>query len=68
MEENKNPVIQAEQVIIQQSGENKPQKAKSKKKILIVVAVVVALVLGVNIISGLSPAAKLKKLLKKSVL
>ncbi len=65
MEENKNPVIQAEQVIIQQSGENKPQKAKSKKKILIVVAVVVALILGVNIISGLSPAAKAEKAIEK---
>ena len=65
MEENKNPVIQAEQVIIQQSSENKPQKAKSKKKVLIVVAVIVALILVVNIISGLSPAAKAEKAIEK---
>ena len=65
MEENKNPIIQAEQVIIQQSSENKPKKAKSKKKILIVVAVIVALILVVNIISGLSPAAKAEKAIGK---
>lgn len=65
MEENKNPVIQAEQVIIQQAGENKPKKAKSKKKLLIIAAVIIAVILIGNIISGMSPVAKTEKAIDK---
>lgn len=65
MEENKNPVIQAEQVIIQQAGENKPKKAKSKKKLLIIAVVIIAVILIGNIISGMSPVAKTEKAIDK---
>ncbi len=65
MEENKNPVIQAEQVIIQQAGENKPKKAKSKKKLLIIAAVIIAVIFIGNIISGMSPASKTEKAIDK---
>ena len=65
MEENKNPVIQAEQVVIQQTGENKPKKKKSKKKLLIIAAVIVGVILIGNIISELSPTAKTEKSIEK---